>query len=133
MVRNHQRPAHIKEVKGEGFVVLKASETTNILKPDDNGVNVFMTDELKTCRHCEAIIPEGRRFCDAHYQLECEKMYEKEIAEYERAYQTYLDELAALGSPAAKDKDDIAAAKCCETESRVSHKIPSLKIKDSNV
>ncbi len=68
-----------------------------------------MTDELKTCRHCEAIIPEGRRFCDAHYQLEL-KMYEKEIAEYERAYQTYLDELAAWEALPQKDKDDIAAA-----------------------
>ena len=89
-----------------------------------------MTDELKTCRHCEAIIPEGRRFCDAHYQLEL-KMYEKEIAEYERAYQTYLDELAAWEALPQKDKDDIDR-KCCETESRVLQ-IPSLKIKDSNV
>ena len=67
-----------------------------------------MTDELKTCRHCEAVIPEGRRFCDAHYQLEL-KMYEKEMAEYERAYQTYLDDLAAWEALSQKDKDDIAA------------------------
>lgn len=69
-----------------------------------------MTDELKTCRHCEAIIPEGRRFCDAHYQLEL-KMYEEDMAEYEEAYQTYLDDLAAWEALPQKDKDDIVAAK----------------------
>ena len=68
-----------------------------------------MTDELRTCRHCEAVIPEGRSVCDAHYQLEL-KWYEEEMAEYEGAYQTYLDELAAWEALPQKDKDDIAAA-----------------------
>ena len=68
-----------------------------------------MSNTFKTCRHCEAVISESRRFCDAHFQLELQ-IYEKDMVKYKEEYQIYLDELAAWEALPQKDKDDIAAA-----------------------
>ncbi len=65
---------------------------------------------MTTCIRCSASIPDGRKFCTAHY-MEAISRYEQEMANYRAALVDYQDNLARWNalSPAERHQLDVSA------------------------